>query len=103
MNSNNNGNNGSNGGTSSTSLFSSVLEMLKEDGVYSLTRVLPTIGYLAFIVTSVYMIVTGKTWTHYTEWAAATGGSVLVQLANKFINSKYNNNSNNNNGNGNKP
>lgn len=68
-----------------------MLEMLKEDGVFSLTRVLPTIGYLAFIVTSVYMIVTGKTWEHYTEWAAGTGGSVLVQLANKFINSKYNN------------
>ena len=64
--------------------------MLKEDGVYSLTRVLPTIGYLAFLAVSAYLVLTGRTWEHYETFTAATGSAVMVQLGNKFINSKYN-------------
>lgn len=37
-----------------------LLEMFKEDGVYSLTRVLPTIGYVVFIVVSILMAAFGK-------------------------------------------
>lgn len=66
------------------------LEMFKEGGVYSLTRVLPAIGYFVFIVVSVVMAFTGKHWANYGEFAMATGGAVLVQLGNKFINSRYN-------------
>lgn len=65
-------------------------EMLKENGVYSLTRVLPTIGYLVFIVVSIVLALLGKSWGNYGEFAMATGGAVIVQLGNKFINSKYN-------------
>ena len=32
----------------------------------------------------------GKTWGNYGEFALACGGSILVQLGNKYINSKYN-------------
>ena len=67
-----------------------LLEMLKEDGRLSLTRVLPTIGYASFIAVSLYLAVTGNTWGHYSEFALATGGSVVVQLGNKWVNSKYN-------------
>lgn len=67
-----------------------MLEMLKEEDVYSLTRVLPTVGYLIFLLVSVYMVLTGKTWEHYTEFTTATGSAVMVQLGNKYINSKYN-------------
>lgn len=67
-----------------------VLEMLKEDGVYSLTRVLPAAGYLCFLVVSVAMILTDRTWPHYGEFCAATGSAVMVQLGNKYINSRYN-------------
>lgn len=67
-----------------------MMDMLKEDGVYSLTRVLPTVGYLVFLLVSVYMVLTGKTWEHYTEFTTATGSAAMVQLGNKFINSKYN-------------
>lgn len=65
-------------------------EMLKEDGVYSLTRVLPTIGYLTFLVVSVTLAAVGKRWDNYGEFAMATGGAVIVQLGNKWINSRYN-------------
>lgn len=66
------------------------LEMFKEGGVYSLTRVLPAIGYVVFIIVSIVMAFTGKHWANYGEFAMATGGAVLVQLGNKFINSRYN-------------
>lgn len=66
------------------------LEMFKEGGVYSLTRVLPAIGYAVFIIVSIVMAFTGKHWANYGEFAMATGGAVLVQLGNKFINSRYN-------------
>lgn len=65
-------------------------EMLKEDGVYSLTRVLPAIGYATFILVSITLAFTGKTWSNYGEFAAATGGAIIIQLGNKWINSKYN-------------
>ncbi|MDO4920911.1 MAG: hypothetical protein Q4E64_03670 [Phascolarctobacterium sp.] len=65
-------------------------EMLKEDGVYSLTRVLPTLGYIIFLLVSVALAVTGKEWRNYGEFAMATGGAVLVQLGNKWVNSRYN-------------
>lgn len=67
-----------------------VLEMLKEDGVFSLTRVLPAAGYLCFLVVSILMIATDRTWPHYGEFCAATGSAVMVQLGNKYINSRYN-------------
>lgn len=66
------------------------MEMLKENGVYSLTRVLPAIGYVAFIIVSLILAFTGKTWGNYGEFAMATGGAVIVQLGNKWINSRYN-------------
>lgn len=66
------------------------LELFKEGGVYSLTRILPTIGYAVFIMVSLILAFTGKTWGNYGEFAFATGGAVIVQLGNKFINSRYN-------------
>lgn len=65
-------------------------EMLKEDGVYSLTRVLPTLGYITFLIVSIVLAATGKHWANYGEFAMATGGAVIVQLGNKWINSRYN-------------
>lgn len=67
-----------------------ILEILKEDGVYSLTLVLPTLGYITFIIVSLFLAITGKQWGNYSEFAAATGGAIIVQLGNKFINSRYN-------------
>lgn len=64
--------------------------MLKEGGVFSLTRVLPTLGYFVFLVVSVMLAVTGRHWANYGEFALATGGAVIVQLGNKYINSRYN-------------
>lgn len=67
-----------------------ILEMLKENGVYSLTRVLPTLGYIVFIIVSITLALLGKDWRNYGEFAMATGGAVIVQLGNKWINSRYN-------------
>lgn len=61
-----------------------------EGGVFSLTRVLPTLGYFVFLAVSILLAVTGRSWANYGEFAMATGGAVIVQLGNKWINSKYN-------------
>lgn len=67
-----------------------LLETLNEGGVLSLTRLLPVLGYITFLLVSIYLAMTGKTWGNYGEFSLATGGAILVQLGNKFINSKYN-------------
>lgn len=67
-----------------------ILETLSEGGVLSLTRLLPVLGYLTFLTVSVYLALTGKVWGNYGEFSLATGGAILVQLGNKYINSKYN-------------
>ena len=68
----------------------SLLNSLKEGEVYSLTRLLLLLGYVTFLVVSVILAFMGKTWGNYGEFAIACGGSILVQLGNKYINSKYN-------------
>ena len=68
----------------------SLLNSLKEGEVYSLTRLLLFLGYVTFLVVSVILAFMGKTWGNYGEFAIACGGSILVQLGNKYINSKYN-------------
>lgn len=66
-------------------------EILKEGGVYSLTRILSVIGFVAFLVGSCYLIYKGQTWGNYETFATMTGGgSAATQIANKLINSKYN-------------
>ena len=68
----------------------SLLDSLKEGEVYSLTRLLLLLGYVTFLVVSVILAFMGKNWENYGEFAIACGGSILVQLGNKYINSKYN-------------
>ncbi len=68
-----------------------VSEMLKEGGVYSLTRLLSVIGFIVFVFGSAYLIYKGMTWGNYETFATMTGGgSAATQIANKLINSKYN-------------
>ena len=66
------------------------MDMLKENNELSLTRVLLAIGYGTFISVSLFLALTGKEWGNYGEFALATGGAVIVQLGNKWVNSKYN-------------
>lgn len=67
------------------------MEILKENGVYSLTRILAVINYIVFLAGTAYLIVTGKTWGNYEVFAIMTaGGGAVTQLSNKLINSKYN-------------
>lgn len=66
-------------------------EMLKEGGVYSLTRILACVGFAAFLIGSCYLIYKGQTWGNYETFATMTGGgSAATQIANKLINSKFN-------------
>lgn len=68
---------------------SDVAEMFKEGGVYSLVRVLPTIGYLVFLLVSIYFAIKGT--LDYGTFAATTGGSgAIAIITNKAINSKWN-------------
>ena len=67
------------------------MNILKESGVYSFTRVLAAAGFAAFIVVSFYLAYTGKTFAYYDTFAQLTGGcGAAIQVANKFINSAYN-------------
>lgn len=68
-------------------------EMLKEGGVYSLTRIFACVGFVAFLIGSCYLIYKGQTWGNYETFATMTGGgSGALQAVNKFINSKFNTN-----------
>ena len=68
-----------------------MLDMFKEGGSYSLTRILAVVGFAAFLIGSGYLIATGKTWGNYETFATLTGGGgSAMQIANKLINSKYN-------------
>lgn len=68
-----------------------MLDMLKEGGAYSLTRVLAVVGYAAFLLGSGYLIATGNTWGNYETFASLTGGGgAAMQVANKLINSRWN-------------
>lgn len=62
-----------------------------ENGSVSLTRAIAGVGLLAFLVVSFYLAFTGLHWDDYGTFASYTGGGgTVTQLANKFINSKYN-------------
>lgn len=62
-----------------------------ENGSVSLTRVIAGVGLFAFLAVSFYLAFTGLHWDDYGTFASYTGGGgTVTQLANKFINSKYN-------------
>lgn len=68
-----------------------VTDLLKEQDVYSLTRILAVIGFTAFLLGSFYLIYKNQVWGNYETFATMTGGgSAVTQIANKLINSKYN-------------
>lgn len=65
--------------------------LLYENDTLSLTRVLAVIGWLAFLLVSCYLVWKGIGWQNYETFASLTGGGgAATQIANKFINSKYN-------------
>lgn len=66
-------------------------DFLKENEAYSFTRIIAAVGFVAFLAGSVYLIYKGQTWGNYETFATMTGGgSAATQIANKFINSKFN-------------
>lgn len=68
-----------------------IKKLLCEQGELSLTRSLAVAGFLAFLIGSFVLIVKNQTWGNYETFATMTGGGGLAsQIANKFINSKYN-------------
>ena len=68
-----------------------IYDLLYENDSLSFTRAIAAVGYVAFIVASFYLMITGKHWEDYAIFASyAGGGSAALQLGNKFVNSKYN-------------
>lgn len=62
-----------------------------ENGGLSLTRVISLLFVLLFIGVTIYLVFFDFRWDHYETLAAmAAGGGPMTQVANKFINSKYN-------------
>lgn len=65
--------------------------LLYENEQLSLTRTLAIVGWLAFLLVSFYLVWRGTGWQNYETFASLTGGGgAATQVANKFINSKYN-------------
>lgn len=65
--------------------------MMFENGSLSLTRVISLLFVLLFIGVTVYLVFFDFRWDHYETLATmAAGGGPMTQVANKFINSKYN-------------
>lgn len=65
--------------------------LLFENGELSATKVLAISGWLAFLIVSAYLVYKGNTWGNYETFSTMTaGGGAATQIANKFINSKYN-------------
>ena len=69
-----------------------ILEMLMyENGELSLTRTISVLFVLLFIGVTIYLVFFDFRWDHYGTLATmAAGGGPMTQVANKFINSKYN-------------
>ena len=66
------------------------LEVFTEGGILSSTRLLITRGHVTCLALTCILALPGHFWGNYAEFAFATGGAVLVQLGNKYINSRYN-------------
>lgn len=67
------------------------LEILKEGGYLSFTRVLSLVAFVFFIIVTAYLVLQGETWGHYETFAYMTcGGALGLQGFNKHINSKFN-------------
>lgn len=65
--------------------------LLYENETPSLTRIISITAFLAFLIGSAYLIITGKSWGHYDTFAILTGGGgATTQVVNKFVNSLYN-------------
>lgn len=72
-------------------MFSIKDDLLKENGEYSLTRIIAAVSFASFLIGSFYLIYKGVTWGNYSTFATFTGGGgAATQVANKFINSKFN-------------
>ena len=69
-----------------------LLEMLMfENGGLSLTRTISVLFVLLFIGVTIYLVFFDFRWDHYETLATmAAGGGPMTQVANKYINSKYN-------------
>lgn len=65
--------------------------VLYESGSPSLTRIISVVSFMAFLVGSAYLLLSGNAWQHYETFASLTGGGGLAtQVTNKLLNSKYN-------------
>ena len=73
-------------------MFKRVFEMLfYENGSASLTKILTVSYFVLFTAVTVYLVWTAQNWSNYDIFATiAGGGGATTQVANKFINSKYN-------------
>ncbi|MEY2701387.1 MAG: hypothetical protein RLY43_7 [Bacteroidota bacterium] len=65
--------------------------LLYENNELSLTRLLAVTGWIAFLIVSGVLVYKGTNWQNYETFSTMTaGGGAATQIANKFINSKYN-------------
>lgn len=68
-----------------------IKQLFYEDDTFSLTRLIAFLGYLIFIIGSLYLLINNIDWGGYPVFATYTGAvGAAVQTTNKFINSKYN-------------
>lgn len=64
---------------------------LYENNNLSLTRVIALLSFILFAIVSLYLVVKGQSWGNYDTFAMiAGGGGAVTQVANKYVNGKYN-------------
>jgi hypothetical protein len=57
----------------------------------SCTPLIATLGYLAFLLVSIYLCITEKTFQYYSEFSALTAGSgTLAAISGRYIDSALN-------------
>lgn len=68
-----------------------IKNLLTESDKFSLTRFIAITAWLAFLGVSFYLVIASKEWSQYETFATFTaGGGAITQVANKYLNKKYN-------------
>ena len=65
--------------------------MLSKKNYEFIVKAFSIVGYFMFFVVTVYLVYTGKQFSYYAEFSAATTGSGIIgTFLHKYIESKYN-------------
>jgi hypothetical protein len=80
----------------SKGIFTALKEFLNgllygSDGRPSCTTVMAVAAFLLFVFVTLFLVLSGRGWEHYSVFAGVTcGGGLSAQVGGKYINAKHN-------------